>query len=113
MKNILIPAFLFLASCQNMEGNMKASNEHDAQSADRTIARDQSITAANAYSDLFLDSAAVENYIRTHALDGAQAQEVRNFYNRRNYQFAWFASDGFTEQGRGLWNLYEVSDSSG
>ena len=108
----MIPAFLFLASCQNMEGNLKASNDHEGKSSDETVARDESITAANAYSDLFLDTAAVENYIRTQSLDAGQAQELRNFYNGRNFQFAWFASDGFTEQGRGLWNLYEVSDST-
>lgn len=112
MKNFLIPAFLLLASCQNMEGNFKASNAHEGKSSDEVIARDESITAANAYSDLFLDTATVERYIRSQALDAAQAQEVRNFYNQRNYQFAWFASDGFTEQGRGLWNLYEVADST-
>jgi L,D-transpeptidase YcbB len=112
MKNFLIPAFLFLASCQNMEGNFKASNAHEAKTEDGTPVRDQSITAANAYSDLFLDSASVEQYIKSHSLDATQAQDVRNFYNRRNYQFAWFSSDGFTEQGRGLWNLYEVSDST-
>jgi hypothetical protein len=32
---------------------------------------------------------------------------MRSFYNTRNYQFAWFSSDGVTEQGRSFWNLHE------
>jgi len=29
-----------------------------------------------------------------------------SFYNHRNYQYAWFASDGPTEQAMGFWNMY-------
>src|SRR5688500_19023304 len=96
MKNFLITAFLFLASCQNMDDNFKTSNANDGQSTNGATERDQSITESNAYSDLFLDSAEVGNYIRTLSMDATQAQEVRYFYNQRNYQFVWFASDGFT-----------------
>jgi len=32
---------------------------------------------------------------------------MRSFYNTRNYQFAWFSSDGLTEQARGFWNSYD------
>jgi len=31
---------------------------------------------------------------------------MRNFYKVRNFQYAWFTSDGPTEQARGLWGLY-------
>ena len=42
---------------------------------------------------------------------------MRSFYNTRNFQFAWFTSNGLTEQARGFWNLHEyfttyVNDSS-
>lgn len=69
-------------------------------------ARDESITAANAYSDLFLDSNKLESFIQKEKIPDTSAAILRNFYRVRNYQFAWFASDGPTEQARGLWSLY-------
>src|SRR4051794_32933615 len=32
---------------------------------------------------------------------------MRSFYNTRNYQFAWFLSDGPTKQGPSFWNLHQ------
>src|SRR5207249_4110055 len=69
-------------------------------------ARDQTITKENAYSDLFLDSAAVENFIKQKNFSGDNADKIREFYLVRNNQFAWFTSNGLTEQARGLWSLY-------
>ena len=113
MKNLLILLSLASLSCQNLEGYFKNTKDHEARVAEGEPAvRDQSITPATSYSDLFLDSAAVESYIQRQGFAAADAQQIRNFYNQRNYQFAWFASDGFTEQGRGLWNMYTVSDST-
>ena len=42
---------------------------------------------------------------------------MRNFYNGRNYQYAWFDEEGLTEQGQAFWTLHQtdagiVSDSS-
>ena len=33
------------------------------------------------------------------------AGRIRSFYNTRNYQFAWFSSNGLTEQAFGFWSL--------
>jgi murein L,D-transpeptidase YcbB/YkuD len=30
-----------------------------------------------------------------------------SFYNARNYQYAWFTSDGFTEEAQAFWNLFD------
>ena len=75
------------------------------------LLRDESINASNAYSDLFLDSAALDNYIKNEKLDDSIALHLRNFYLVRNYQFAWFTTQGLTEQGKGLWSM-RTSDSS-
>jgi murein L,D-transpeptidase YcbB/YkuD len=69
-----------------------------------------SITAENAYSDMFLDSAAVEAYISKEKLSDTLATALRGFYNTRNFQYAWFSSNGLTEQGRSFWYLYEYND---
>ncbi|RYF82881.1 MAG: hypothetical protein EON98_10900, partial [Chitinophagaceae bacterium] len=69
------------------------------------LVRDESITKENSYSDLFLDSASLENYIRQQNIESNKAQRMREFYLVRNNQFAWFTSEGLTEQARGLWSL--------
>ena len=58
--------------------------------------RDMSITPENAYSDIFLDSSAMEGFISREKIAEAEAKEIRSFYNSRNYQYAWFSSEGLT-----------------
>lgn len=115
MKKMLIgiAAISLLASCTQV-GGWFGSNE-DADSTQHNLksealykaklTRDESITKENAYSDLFLDSAALENYIKKENLPNDRADRMREFYLVRNNQFAWFTSDGLTEQARGLWSL--------
>lgn len=88
------------------------SGMHADSSAYAAYARDMSITEANAYSDLFLDSNAVDSFIQKEKLDDSSAFALRNFYRVRNYQYAWFTSDGPTEQARGLWSLYASKKDS-
>jgi len=94
------------------------NSEDDSASADsnsvirRTdtvyLIRNTQITPANSYSDLFLDSIAVEQFIQQKNLSGEDAQNLKSFYNYRNGQFAWFTSNGFSEQARGFWNLQDA-----
>jgi murein L,D-transpeptidase YcbB/YkuD len=88
------------------------SGMHADSSSYAAYARDLSITEANAYSDLFLDSNAVESFIQKEKLNDSSATSLRNFYRVRNYQYAWFTSDGLTEQARGLWGLYASGKDS-
>jgi murein L,D-transpeptidase YcbB/YkuD len=108
MKKILVPflfALLALASCKNKK-------ERKISPIDKTI------TAANAYNPIFLDSSAVESFLATEKLEEDIADKVRNFYYSRNFQFAWLTETGLTEQARGFWNLhsyytnYNKGDSS-
>ena len=69
------------------------------------LVRNTVITPANAYNDLFLDSASIEQIIQQKQVPADDAQRLRSFYNYRNGQFAWFNSDGFSEQALGFWNL--------
>jgi len=116
MKKIfpLALAAALAASCNYVADMNKDVTDSTAMSADSLMLYyDESITEVNAYSDLFLDSATLENYIRKEGLADSSAQELRRFYRVRNYQYAWMASDGLTEHGRGFWNLYgETKDSS-
>lgn len=107
---------LFLASCGNNNSG-KPGSDSDSSEMDADIevpgnqkkisTRDYSITKANAYSDIFFDSLELEKQITARSIKPGTARRMRSFYNARNYQFAWFASDGFNEQANAFWNLYE------
>jgi murein L,D-transpeptidase YcbB/YkuD len=62
---------------------------------------------------LFLDSAAIENFIKNKAVAEPDAQALRGFYNPRNFGYAWFAHDGLTEQGRAFWHAYTYEKGQG
>ncbi|RYZ22549.1 MAG: hypothetical protein EOO10_21645, partial [Chitinophagaceae bacterium] len=99
MKKMLtgIVAASLLTSCTQVGGwfgsdsdstqNLNSETAHRAK-----IFRDESITKENAYSDLFLDSAALDNYIKQKNTPGDKAQRMREFYLVRNNQYAWFTS---------------------
>lgn len=61
------------------------------------VPRDTTINVTNSYSEVFFDSTRMENYILAEKLPDSLSLEVRNFYNGRNYQLAWFDSSGLTE----------------
>ncbi|HEY0039511.1 MAG TPA: peptidoglycan-binding protein, partial [Flavisolibacter sp.] len=113
MKKMLIgiAAISLLGSCTQVGGwfgsdsdstqnNLNTENAYKAK-----IVRDESITRENSYSDLFLDTAALEGYIRQKNITGDHASRMREFYLVRNNQYAWFNSNGLTEQARRLWSL--------
>ena len=68
---------------------------------------DTTITKKNAFSDLFLDSAKLADFIGREGMERDAAQRLKNFYNSRNYQFAWFTKAGLAEYARAFWNLQE------
>ncbi len=82
----------------------------NTKQAKKITDRDYSITAENAYNDIFLDSNSMENYLVNHQLgDKKIGLRIRSFYNARNYQYAWFSSKGLTEQTRFFWNQYDYA----
>lgn len=107
MRNIIyiVAAVCLLQSCA-------LGDKQEVTVDSTTVYRDSSITAANAYSDLFLDSNAINTFIQQQKLDAAAASRLRNFYTVRNNQFAWFHSQGLTEEGRSFWVLASASDST-
>lgn len=111
MKTIFIYVTLacgLLASCQNAgTSDAAGENKEKAEEKKNISKRDYSITKANSYSDLFLDSTAMEKFISNTKLNDSVARRLRSFYNSRNYGFAWFSSSGLTEQARAFWNLHD------
>jgi murein L,D-transpeptidase YcbB/YkuD len=116
MKYLFIIASILLSRlipCNNVGGTLGSTSSDSAKAEVNAPLRDMSITSANSYSDLFLDSIALDNYIKSQKLNDSMARELKNFYNVRNYQFAWFNSKGLTEEGRGFWSLYDYANDHG
>ena len=88
---------------------LSCNNKNEAPKEKKVSKRNYSITKKNAYNNLFLDSNNVENFISKNNIPDSFANRLRSFYNTRNYQFAWFSSDGLTEQAYGFWSLENYS----
>ena len=111
MKSILLIALIcgFLAACSYSDSNKenKAGTDTSTNQKKNISKRDRSISPSNSYSDLFFDSTALEQFVQKKKIPDSIADRIRSFYNTRNYQYAWFSSDGLTEQARGFWNLHD------
>lgn len=109
MKQLAITFLIFATVCWN-------ACKNKGRDFPAKVQRDITITPANAYADLFLDSLALEAFIQKEVPEDTTAQHMRNFYNSRNYSFAWFDKDGLTLQAEGFWNahlqLIPAGDSS-
>ncbi|RYG01832.1 MAG: hypothetical protein EOO02_11875 [Chitinophagaceae bacterium] len=103
---LMVSGSAILTSCG---GDEKDDNSKKSQ---KKSDRNYSITKQNAYSDLFLDSIAVEKFIAQQKLNDTIAEDLRLFYNLRNFQFAWFSKDGATEQMLSFRSLYDYSKDS-
>jgi murein L,D-transpeptidase YcbB/YkuD len=108
MKTIffILSACCLLIACKNA-GTQPGSSSSKQESQKNISKRDVSINASNSYSDLFMDSTSLEKFIAQKKIPDSIAARMRSFYNTRNYQFAWFSSDGLTEEARGFWNLHD------
>lgn len=102
---------LFIAcntASTNEDGDSAGNSNGPKSELEKKVSkRDMSITTGNAYSDLFMDSTELETFFTQKKVSDSIIRRMRSFYNTRNYQFAWFASDGLTEQARGFWNIHE------
>jgi murein L,D-transpeptidase YcbB/YkuD len=117
MKNLILYSllFIFFIACESKKdenGNVVEDKSEKTEAQKKITKRDFSITPANSYNDLFLDSTIMETFIAEKKLNDTITRRMRSFYNARNYQFAWFATDGLTEQARGFWNLHNYATTA-
>jgi murein L,D-transpeptidase YcbB/YkuD len=107
----LLVSILFTACNTNQSGEDTVAGNNNGNVIVRTdtvyLTRNSGITPANSYSDLFIDSSVVGQFLQTKKLSDEDEARFRSFYNYRNFQFAWFTSLGFTEQAKGFWNLQD------
>ncbi|WP_414521438.1 hypothetical protein, partial [Umezakia ovalisporum] len=69
-----------------------ACRTKDEQPVAQITPRDYSIDSITAENTLFFDSLRMEQHLRFHKYDAATVFKFRNFYNGRNYQYAWFSN---------------------
>ncbi len=108
-----------LTACKNNKARrifikkpIQVSAMQESANEDEPSVRDYSINASNAYNDLFLDSLAFEKFVTENVMDDSILLNMRDFYNLRNYEFAWFDSKGLTEQALGFRSLYKYKTDS-
>ncbi len=115
MKRFLIHATLFcslFAACNAQNATSDNNPDEPKTESEKKISkRDGSITAANSYSDLFMDSTALESFLTENKTSDSISRRLRSFYNTRNFQYAWFTTNGLTEQARGFWNLHDYHNT--
>jgi hypothetical protein len=117
MRYWLIIVLAGLFSCNQGGGSashpgIPAGPAADTPAKSPVVPRNTRIDAGNSYSDLFFDSSKLVDLISKQQLPDSVATSIRNFYNNRNYQFAWFAGDGPTEQALAFSSLYNYSKDS-
>lgn len=62
----------------------------------KSKAIDESIYSKQDFTDLIIDSTAVTNFLSIASETDSTKNQVRDFYTRRNFQFAWVNSKGLT-----------------
>lgn len=72
---------------------------------EKKVIRDTTITPVNAVTKLYVDSVEMEKYIGDQQLEDSAATRLRNFYNSRNFQFAWLSETGLAEQAKVFYEL--------
>lgn len=71
------------------------------------IPRDTTITPLNAFTNLMLDSNYIQKFITSEVKNEEISIKIKNFYNSRNNQYAWFNEEGLTEQAKAFWGLHQ------
>jgi len=104
----LVLSGLFYASCNNC---------HSKETTFDAVASDTIFLSDIPYSELLLDSTALELFLAKHEAGKADAADMRKFYTSRNFTYAWFTKKGMTEQAGHFLNLQqqyilETGDSS-
>ena len=104
MKKILSYSIVicsFLAACNAQDSTTTTSTSSNGETQNKT---EKKITKR--------DSLSMESFFKDKKIPDSLTRRIRSFYNARNYQYAWFSSNGLTEQARGFWNLHEYHNSS-
>ncbi len=90
----VLAAALYLSAC----------NSNKAQLPE-VAPPDTTITVENSFSELFFDSTSLGKFIQSQPTHDTLAYRMQRFYHSRNFQFAWFFSDGLADYAHSFLHL--------
>src|SRR5690349_9309760 len=93
---------LFLFACKS---NNNQTEQQSTENENEEVAIDKSITPANAFNNLFLDSSKINDFLAKHPEYNDFAKQYQNFYRVRNFEYAWFDTSGVGEQATNFVSL--------
>ena len=99
MKTVLLFSSVFIIAFYSCK---QSGNVAQAQ----MTPRDTSINLGTSYSEIFLDSLQMERFISRQTMHDSLKKRIRNFYNVRNYQFAWFFKEGMADYASSFHDAY-------
>lgn len=113
----LIPAtlcfFAALYACNGASSNGLPASQ-DTLPARQVITEDPSLRGNfSAQKTLRFDSAEIKKFLRAYDSLSVYQADIREFYRRRNYAFAWFDDAGLIEQSGDLFNKLIHLESEG
>ena len=102
MKKILLFSSVIIITCYscNQSGN-------EAQAQTQATSRDTSIKLGASFSEIFFDSLQMEKFISKQQFHDSVKKRMRNFYNARNYQYAWFFKEGMADYASSFYVAYK------
>ena len=68
--------------------------------------------APEVYTPRVLDSLSIERFLATHQEFRADSSEIRDFYQRRGYQYAWFVHDSLSSAAGEFMQLIGATDTT-
>ena len=96
---------LFLFACKSNNNNNNETQQQSTEDENEQVEIDKSITPANAFNNLFLDSSKINDFLAKHPEYNNFAKQYQNFYKVRNYEYAWFDTSGVGEQATNFVSL--------
>jgi L,D-transpeptidase YcbB len=102
LKNFFNIPVLIVTLFFSCGSNQKETLPNKTDSAEFTV----SIEIEDAFSDIQLDSVVLESFLKEHNIESSRAEDIRQFYQSRDYQFAWFTKEGPAQHTQAFWNLH-------
>ena len=86
---------------------LSSCKQHGNDAQVQVTTRDTSIKLGTSYSEIFFDSTKMEKFISSQQMHDSLKKRIRNFYNGRNYQFAWFFKEGMADYASSFYVVYK------
>jgi len=102
MKKILLFSLVIVITCYSCK-----QTGSEAQAQMQTTSRDTSIKLGTSYSETFFDSLQMERLLVKQQFHDSIKRRMRNFYNARNYQYAWFFKEGMADYASSFYVAYK------